>query len=1053
MKFLRLVVDHSRATLSIMLLVLIAGAGARLSMPVELNPNVTLPVVMIMVRHDGISPEDGIRLLVRPIEKELKTLDGLDEVQATAREGAVVITAEFEVGDNIKQAVADVREAVDRAKAEFPQETKEPIVNELSPNPEPAIVITFSGENVSERELFKVAKFYQRELEMLPDVLTADISGHRDEVVDVVIDPERLQQYGLTSDEIIRAVTFNNLLIPAGELDAAQGRFGIKIPALIEDTDDIRELPVRNNGDGVITLENIADVRRKFKDTDGYSLINGKKTIAIDVRKRLTANLIKTVDASRETIAVSRDQFSANIDIDYTFDSSDMTSQMVSELQGNIITAMCLVLILVVATLGVRSGLLVGLGIPFCLLGALIIVNLLGQSFNFMVMFGLLLSLGMLIDGAIVVVEFASTKGAQGMSTRDAYIAAVQRMAVPVIASTGTTLAAFLPLLFWPGVSGEFMSYLPITVFAVLAWSLTYALIFAPTLGIALARRRGKHRKLPEDHASDESAKTLFKPLQDFYLKLLRPVIKHPFKSATLCLALIFCSFALYGKFNAGQEFFTAIESQYGIVEIRAQGNLSVEEQRDITLEVNRVVRSVEGVNQLYAYGNSNNYVVFGTDVSRDQISTILVELFPRDQRRRGSDEVFAEIRERTKNLPGIYVTGQEVETGPPTGKDIQIELSSSNRQEMYRKASQLKQWIAENVGGIRDLQDTLPLAGIEWEIEVDRARAAMLGVNVAEVGRMIQMITGGIIIGEFRPDDADEELEIRLRYPEQYRQLSAIDNLRINTSNGSVPVNSFIRRVAKPRVDSIQRIDMKETVFILANTEEGFLVDDQTQIIDEWIVGHTDSLVDIRFRGANQEQAKAAEFLSTAFTLAMSVMMIMLVMQFNSFYQASLIMFSVVMSTAGVLIGLLIAQATFSTILTGVGIVALAGIVVNNNIVLIDTYNYLRRNNGMLTASEAVFTAAKSRFRPVMLTTITTIVGLLPLANGLSIDLVNRSYTIGGMVASWWQPLASAIVNGLIVATILTLLLTPAMLMLPELISARFGVRVADHQFEDDMK
>ena len=1053
MKFLRLVVDHSRATLSIMLLVLIAGAGARLSMPLELNPNVTLPVVMIMVRHDGISPEDGIRLLVRPIEKELKTLDGLVEVQSRASEGAVVITAEFEVGDNIKQAVADVREAVDRAKAEFPQETKEPIVNELSPNPEPAVVITFSGENVSERELFKVAKFYQRELEMLPDVLTADISGHRDEVVDVVIDPERLQQYGLTSDEIIRAVTFNNLLIPAGELDAAQGRFGIKIPALIEDTDDIRELPVRNNGDGVITLENIADVRRKFKDTDGYSLINGKKTIAIDVRKRLTANLIKTVDASRETIAVSRDQFSANIDIDYTFDSSDMTSQMVSELQGNIITAMCLVLILVVATLGVRSGLLVGLGIPFCLLGALIIVNLLGQSFNFMVMFGLLLSLGMLIDGAIVVVEFASTKGAQGMSTRDAYIAAVQRMAVPVIASTGTTLAAFLPLLFWPGVSGEFMSYLPITVFAVLAWSLTYALIFAPTLGIALARRRGKRRKLPEDHASDESAKTLFKPLQDFYLKLLRPVIKHPFKSATLCLALIFCSFALYGKFNAGQEFFTAIESQYGMVEIRAQGNLSVEEQRDITLEVNRVVRSVEGVNQLYAYGNSNNYVVFGTDVSRDQISTILVELFPRDQRRRGSDEVFAEIRERTKNLPGIYVTGQEVETGPPTGKDIQIELSSSNRQEMYRKASQLKQWIAENVRGIRDLQDTLPLAGIEWEIEVDRARAAMLGVNVAEVGRMIQMITGGIIIGEFRPDDADEELEIRLRYPEQYRQLSAIDNLRINTSNGSVPVNSFIRRVAKPRVDSIQRIDMKETVFILANTEEGFLVDDQTQIIDEWIVGHTDSLVDIRFRGANQEQAKAAEFLSTAFTLAMSVMMIMLVMQFNSFYQASLIMFSVVMSTAGVLIGLLIAQATFSTILTGVGIVALAGIVVNNNIVLIDTYNYLRRNNGMLTASEAVFTAAKSRFRPVMLTTITTIVGLLPLANGLSIDLVNRSYTIGGMVASWWQPLASAIVNGLIVATILTLLLTPAMLMLPELVSARFGVRVADHQFEDDMK
>ena len=450
MSFLRLIVEHSRATLSIMLLVLVAGAGSRLSMPVELNPNVTLPVVMIMVRHDGISPEDGARLLIRPIEKELKILDGLDEVKATAREGAVVLTAEFEVGDNIKQALADVREAVDRAKAEFPQDTKEPIVSELSPSPEPTVVITFSGSKVSERELFRAAKFYQRQLEMLPEVLTADISGHRDEVVDVVIDPPRLEQYGLNINEIVQAIRVNNLLIPAGEMDAAQGRFGIKVPALIETAEDIRALPVRNSSEGSVTLGDVADVRRTFKDAAGYSFINGEKTIAIDVRKRLTANLIKTVEASRETVSRSRDQFSVDMDIGYTFDSSEMTNQMVNELQGNIITAMCLVLILVVATLGVKSGLLVGFGIPFCLLGALIIVNLLGHSFNFMVMFGLLLSLGMLIDGAIVVVEFANTKGAEGLSTREAYITAVQRMAIPVIASTGTTLAAFLPLLFWP---------------------------------------------------------------------------------------------------------------------------------------------------------------------------------------------------------------------------------------------------------------------------------------------------------------------------------------------------------------------------------------------------------------------------------------------------------------------------------------------------------------------------------------------------------------------------------------------------------------------------
>ena len=1035
-----------------MLLILVAGAMSRVSMPVEMTPNVTLPVVMVMVRHDGISPEDGARLLIRPIEKELKTLDGIEEIKATARESMVIVTAEFESSEDIKNAVADVREAVDRAKAEFPLDTKEPIVNELSPSPEPTIIVTFSGENVTERELYSATKYYQRQLEMLPDVLTAGISGHRDEVVDVVIDPSRLEQYGLRIDEIIQAVRVNNLLIPAGEMDAAQGRFGIKVPALIETAADIRTLPIRNNSDGTVTLGDIADVRRTFKDPNGYSILNGKKTIALDVRKRITANEIRTVEAVRETVAQSRDLFSADMEIGYTFDSSMMTNDMISELQGNIITAMCLVLILVVATLGVKSGLLVGFGIPFCLLGALIVVNSLGYSFNFMVMFGLLLSLGMLIDGAIVVVEFASTKAAAGLSTRDAYISAVQRMAVPVIASTGTTLAAFLPLLFWPGVSGDFMSYLPITVFAVLGWSLMYALIFAPTLGIALARRRGKGKKLPENHQSEESAKTLFQPLIDVYLKALNPIIKSPIKFILASMLVIVGIFFAYGKFNGGQDFFAQIESQYGMLEVRAQGNLSIDEQREITLKVHEIVSEIEGVNNLYGYSSNDSSVVYGSDVSRDQISSFLVELFPREQREKGSDVVFAAIREGISELPGIYATGQEMETGPPTGKDIQIQVSSSDRQALYKTVSQIRQWIDGNVEGIRNLQDTLPLAGIQWEVEVDRARAAMLGVNVADVGNMVQMVTGGIIIGEFRPDDADGEIEIRLRYPKQDRQLTTIDNLSVNTPNGPVSISSFSQRIAKPRVDAIQRYDMLETVLILGNSKDGYLADNQTNEIGAWIDQQDfGSSVKIRFRGANEEQANSAAFLSTAFSLAMSLMMIMLVMQFNSFYQAGLILFSVVLSTAGVLLGLIASQAPFSTVLTGVGIVALAGIVVNNNIVLIDTYNYLRRNNNLLTASEAVVAAAKSRFRPVMLTTVTTIIGLLPLANGLSIDIVNRTYTVGGMVASWWQPLASAIVNGLAFSTILTLLLTPAMLLIPDIISKRLGFRVADHQFEDE--
>ena len=1051
MNFLNRIIDHSRATLSIMLLILFAGTMARVSMPVEVNPNVTLPVVLIMVRHDGISPEDGARLLIRPIEKELKTLDGLDEINATAREGAVYILAEFDISEDIGAVVAEVREAVDRAKAEFPQETKEPIVNELSPSPEPTVVVTFSGDNISERELYTTAKYFQRQLEILPDVLEAEMSGHRDEVVEAVLDPYRLEQYNITADELLGSVRANNLLIPAGEMDAAQGRFGIKIPALIESTEDIRNLPLRFSADGVITLGDVAEVRCTFKDPLGFSTINGKKTIAIDVRKRLKANSIETVDAVRSAINNAEGQFSQQIKIDYIFDSSEYAESMVSELQGNILTAMSLVLVLVVATLGVRSGLLVGFGIPFCLLGSMIVVNMLGFSFNFMVMFGLLLSLGMLIDGAIVVVEFANTKAAEGLPTREAYVVAVRRMAVPVIASTGTTLAAFLPLLFWPGVSGEFMSYLPITVFSVLAWSLTYALIFAPTLGIAISRRRGANKRLPESHASEESAKTLFQPLLNFYLRLLKPIIARPAISSSLAVIFLIGIFFSYGKFGAGQAFFADIENRYGMVNVRALGNLSVEERRQITAEVEQKISSIEGIQQLYGF-SGNNSLVLERGASRDKISSFLVELYPRGERARGSQEIFAEIRQRTSDMPGIYVTGKEIEGGPPVGKDIQIQISSTDREEMYQKTAEIRQWIEGNIEGLRDIEDTLPLAGIQWEMAVDRSQAAMLGVNVGSIGQMVQMVTNGVMVGEYRPDDADDEIEIRLRYPQQNRQLAALDELRVNTSAGPVPISSFTQRIAKPRVDAIQRFDMVETVFIMANSEDGYLSDNQTGQIADWLESQNiDDSIKIKFRGANEEQADSAEFLSVAFSLAMSLMLIMLVMQFNSFYQALLILFSVVMSTAGVLLGLLVSQAVFSTILTGVGIVALAGIVVNNNIVLIDTYNFMRRNDRALTAAEAVFKAAKSRFRPVMLTTVTTIVGLLPLANGYSVDIINRSWEAGGMVSSWWQPLASAIVNGLLLSTLLTLLLTPAMLLLPEIISKRLGVRVADHQFETE--
>ena len=1053
MSLLRPLVSRSRAILSLMLLVLLAGILSRTSMPIEVNPNVTIPAAIIMVRHDGISPEDGTRLLIRPIEKELKTLDGLEEMSATAREGMVYLFAEFDIDLEVDKIIADVREAVDRAKAEFPDETEEPRVNQISPSPEPDVVVTFSGGQIDERDLYKAAKFFQRKIESLTDVLEANLSGHREEMVEVTLDPSKLDFFNITADELLYIVRANNLLIPAGEMDVGEGRFGIKVPALIETEQDIRDLPIRSDSYGAITLGDVAEIRRTFKDATGFSALNGKPTIAVDVRKRPKANSIETVAAVREVVATHRSQFSQDIQIDYMFDSSEYAESMVSELMGNILTAMVLVLVLVVATLGSRSGLLVGFGIPFCLLGSMIIVNLMGFSFNFMVMFGLLLSLGMLIDGAIVVVEFANARVAQGLSVREAYLLAVRRMAIPVIASTGTTLAAFLPMLFWPGVSGDFMVYLPATVFAVLSWSLVYALIFAPTLGILLARKSGKQRKITEAATSEISATTFFEPLLNFYLKLLKPVIARPLAAVGLALLLLVGIFQVYGKFGAGLEFFTDTENRFGIGTVRAQGNLSVEEQRQLTAQVEQRLAHLKDIKQLYASSNAGHFMG-QRDASRDQISTFLIELYPRDKRDRSSVEAFAEIRALTSDIPGVYVTAKAIDGGPPIGKDIQIQIASTNRAEIHSTTAKVRRWIEENVEGVRDVEDSLPLAGIQWEMLVDRPQAAMLGVDVSAVGQMVQLVTNGMMMGEFRPDDADEEVEIRVRYPREYRKLESLDNLRVNTANGAVAIGRFAERQARSRVDAIQRIDMMETVFILANTEDGYLTDNQVKQIEQWLTTQDiDPSVKIIFRGANEEQAESAEFLSTAFSLAMGLMLILLVTQFNSFYQSFLVLLAVVMSTAGVLLGLLISQAVFSTILTGVGIVALAGIVVNNNIVLIDSYNFLRRNNSDLSAEEAVYAAAKSRFRPVMLTTVTTIAGLLPLATGFSVDMINRKIEVGGMVASWWQPLASAIVNGLLLATIMTLLLTPAMLLLPGVLQRQFGINLAKQPCDGDNK
>ena len=1038
MSILTRAVNHYRSTFSVLLLLMAVSVYSYFTIPLEATPRVKVPYVIVQVVLFGVSPEDASRLLVRPIEKELRAVEGIEEVRAIGRESAATIVIKFEAGAvKSDKAVNDVRVAIDRAKAELPIDAEEPVVKELTADDFPAITIAFSKTGAAtERMVFQTAQMIQREVEGLKGVLEATLTGEREELVEIVVDPSKLENYHLTAEALAGILTANNLLIPAGDIDNGRGRFPVKVPALLEEYQDIAAIPVLSNASGTVLLSDVAEIRRTFKDPLSFSNFNGEPAILLEVQKRVEANQIEVASLVREQIESIKQRIPNGVEVSYAFDLSQFSSGLIEEMRGNILTAVVLVMVIVVGALGFKTGILVGLGIPFSLLLSLIWLHYVDFSFNFLVMFGMLLALGMLIDGPIVISEFANRKMAEGMNNEQAYLFAVRRMFWPVTASTATTLAAFLPMMFWPGVSGDFMRYLPVTVFAVLLCSLAYALFFAPVLGSLLPsskmddKTRQYLRHLEEDDPLQLGGYT------GGYARTLHKVVRHPLRSTAVALLIIYAIFKFYGAFNHGVMFFAETEETAGVVAVRAQGNLSIDETRRLVREVEQRLMTFDEVKLINTRSGGSRSARIS---AKDEVANILVELHDPKSFPRSTREVFEAMREATKDIPGIFVSAEVFEGGPPVGKAIQIQIESVNREKLLATTRHLQRVLEDDIEGTRDVTDTSPLPGIQWEMEVDRALAAQMGVNILQVGRAIQLVTDGLLLAEYRPDDANDEIEIRLRYPEQYRGLKMLEELRVTTPQGAVPVSTFVKRVAKPKVDQVERIDYIDVMKVQADVLPGFLADNVVKSVQDYLADHpVDPEVRVVFRGANEEQADSLSFLALAFMLALFLMFVLLVTQFNSFYQAFLILSSVVLSTAGVLLGLLITGDPFSTIMTGVGVVALAGIVVNNNIVLIDTYNEVYRE-GEVSCLDAAVRASAQRLRPIFLTTTTTILGLLPLATGYSIDLVGREIVVDGVVSSYFIAVARAIVSGLFFATIMTLFLTPVMLVIPGVIKDKW--------------
>tara|TARA_B110000503_G_scaffold14943_2_gene20622 strand:- start:36402 stop:39569 length:3168 start_codon:yes stop_codon:yes gene_type:complete len=1038
-------VSRSRTTLSIFVAIMLTGFGSYLSIPVELNPDVEVPIIITTIIHEGISPEDAERLLAKPTEIELKSLDGITQISSFSSENAATIITEFDISFESKTALSDVREAVNRAKARFPANTEEPLMQEVSAAGLPVVQIAVGGQGVPERVLLRVAEELQREIEILPQILEAVMVGNREELLEAEIDPGKLETYGIPNSAIVSTVMNNNRLIPAGQVDTGQGSFSVKVPGLIENAEDLFNLPLASTDLGVLTVADIAEVRRTFKDATRYSYSNGSASISLNVNKRKGANLVESMEQIDAVVERIRPTLPPSVTLSYINNTAPLVLEQNLGLQGNMATAMVLVLIVVIASVGVRSGIIVTLAVPFSFLFAFIIISLLGFTYNFMVIFGLLLGLGMLIDGAIVMVEYADRKMAEGLNSLEAYRAAVDRMFWPIMASTATTLAAFLPIMFWPGVAGQFMSYLPITVFAVLIGSLFYALLFAPTIGALIGQGSAAAKAFAK--GGNDDGRVVATGITRLYEKSLKVAVKLPITVFLLSIVTLVTIVWAYGRYGKGVEFFTGVEPSQTQIQVFARGNYSPAELRDVMLSVQERIYEVGYFKGIVMQSGTGQQLGGDQQTAPDLIGYIFVEMVDRRERELDGFEVENRYRQAIANLPGARAEVVSLEQGPPVGKEIQIELSGEELAPLFAEAARIRSFMENDMTGLIDIDDTAPVPGIEWEIEVDRARAAMMGASMAEIGTAIQLMTNGVFMGDYRPNDSEEEVDIRIRYPAEYRGIEQMDTIRIATANGPVPISSFVTRVAKPAVSSIQRVDGARVVYVRANPAPGIVASNKLTEIDAWLEENPPQRgVTAVFRGANEEQANSAAFLGKAFSLAMALMAILLVTQFNSYYQALIILSSVLLSTAGVLLGLLTTGQTFSVILTGIGIVALSGIIVNNNIVLIDTFNYLKAKHGDWTLEEIIVQTGVQRLRPVFLTTFTTGFGLLPLAMHVSVDLINAEIEVGGPITSQWVSLASAIVFGLSFATILTLIVTPAMLALPDALRKMLRMK-AKHQ------
>lgn len=1039
MSLLERILRMPRVVLTVMVVLLGAGLSAYLTLPKESFPAIDIPYFYVSVSQTGVSPGDAEELLAKPIEDRIKDLDGLEHYSTTSTTGHASVFLEFNVNANKDKALSDIRAKLDGIVGDLPTDATTPTVTEISFTDTPSISVAVYGD-VPERELVQRSKDLKKELETMPDAQSVSISGSRDEVLEVTIDLNRLETYGLTAGQLLDALQKNNMVVPGGTLDSGQGSFNVTVPGLIKNAQDIYSLPLKTDGDTVVTFGDVANINRTFEDATSYAHVNGQPAITLGVIKKLGTNVITVSDEVRARTTAFVKDWPQGIHTSFLVDQADSTKNLFRSLEAAVLTAVALVLVTCVATLGVRPALMIGMSIPISFMIAFLVVQMMGMTVNMMIMFGLVLAVGVLVDDPIVVVEYAERKLMEGVPKKEAFIMAAKKMFVPVVSATFTTLGAFVPLLFWPGIIGKFMSYLPIIVIVVMIASLVSALIFMPIIGAIIASSHvdEKAREAADIVMyADKFDPKKVKGVTGVYVRMMQHLMHQPIITLAVGFTLVVLMFVAYITHPTGVEAFPASEPEYGTVNVITRGNYSPIEIRDMLVEVEQEILQVPGVQDSIMTFAGGTSAIGGSSAPPDTIGSFNLQLMPWNERVKAED-IFANIRQRVSHISGLDVQIAAQENGPPAGKAINLRVEGNVYADIAPAVAKVRDFVEHDLGGAIDVEDGRPAPGIDWEVNIDRPEAAKYGIGVRELSPYVQLVTSGVKLGSYRPDDGGDELDIRVRLPKDERTFDALDSLRIVTAQGLIPVSNFIKRTAVPKVANIARRDGVYAMTVAANLEPGLDTAEKVAAVKAWqATQQFPAGVSLVYGGAEEQTNDTFAFIGLALFAALALIALVLLIEYNSFYQVLVTLTTVVMSIAGVLLGMVVTGMSFSAIMTGLGIVALAGIVVKNGIVLIDTYNHYRRDEGV-EAVKAMSLTISQRVRPVLLTATVTALGVIPMALNVEFDFIRREIVMGGLAGSWFIHLSAALVSGLFVSTALTLVMVPVMVVAPTVLWAQ---------------